>query len=304
MKKSILITGGSGLLAVNWALIAREQYSVTLGLHNRRVSMNGVTSLPIDMGSDGNLRDTISSINPDLVIHTAGLTNVEDCEARPDLAKYINVDLAGNVASVCNLLHIPLVHISTDHLFAGDTGMTYENHPVAPQNVYGRTKADAESRVLETHDQSLVIRTNFFGWGPSYRWSFSDNIIGALREKREVALFRDVYFTPILIEKLVHAVHELVDRKATGIFHVVGDERISKYKFGLKIAEQFHLNKDLIKMSNLSEQRDLVRRPLDMSLSNEKACHFLGRKLGDVKEHLERLLDQDELGIVREVRIL
>lgn len=302
MKETILITGGSGLLALNWALATRDRYAVTLGVHTRKVSLAEVEARHLELESVDHLHRVFETVQPLIVIHTAGLTNVEECEAKPDLAQHVNVDLASNVAQACAPLGLPLVHISTDHLFSGESPWVTEVHPVSPQNVYGRTKAEAEARVLEAHPQALVVRTNFYGWGPSYRHSFSDVIIEALRKGKELTLFQDVFYTPILIEALVHTVYDLTDRKAGGIFHVVGDERISKYQFGLKVAEKFQLDSSLIKAGSLAYNTGLVRRPLDMSLANQKTCDLLGRKLGGVTEHLTRLHQQEQLGLAREVQ--
>lgn len=304
MRATVLITGGSGLLALNWALAIRKRYSVTLGLHERDVSLAGVQTRQIDLESVDHLVRAFEAVQPQIVIHTAGFTSIEECEARPDMAQHINVELTANVAQACAELGLPLVHISTDHLFSGEASLVDENHPIAPKNVYGRTKAEAEIRVLEAYAQALVIRTNFYGWGPSYRRSFSDVVIEALSSGKELALFKDVFYTPILIEAATRAAHDLIDLRASGIFHVVGDERISKYEFGLKIAEEFNLDSSLINPGFLTDQASLVQRPHDMSLSNQKACNMLGRKLGGVDEGIARLHQQEQNGLAREIQKL
>ena len=292
MVKRILITGGSGLLGLNWAIVCKDISGVTLGLHTRQVELKGVDYCSLQLDTVDALAATLEKIKPDLVVHTAGMTNVEQCEANPGLARHANVVLAENVATACAALDISLVHISTDHLFAGDEQMVDETHPVAPQNVYGRTKAAAEQSVLQRHPRALIIRSNFYGWGPPYRRSFSDFIIDSLRTGKRVSLFRDVYYTPILIESLVQAVHELIDRKASGIFHVVGNERISKYQFGIKVADVFGLDKSFISENDIADQHALVRRPKDMSLSGQKARSLLGKQLGGVDEHLHIMRNQ------------
>ena len=304
MKKAVLITGGSGLLALNWAMAIRDRYSVTLCLHNRRTSLAGIDALQIDLESINHLVCAFETIQPQIVIHAAGCTSVEECEAKPDLARHVNVDLAVNVAKVCAKLDVPLVHISTDHLFSGDTALADEMHQTAPRNIYGQTKAEAELRVLEAHAQALVIRTNFYGWGPSYRASFSDVVLEALRSGKGMTLFKDVFYTPILIEVVVRAVHDLIALRASGIFHVAGDERISKYEFGLKIAKGFNLASDRILAGFLADRPQLVRRPYDMSLSTQKICRVLGRDLGGVDEHIARLYQQEQDGFARELRCL
>lgn len=304
MNSTILITGGSGLLALNWALTVRDRYSVILGLHEREISLAGVEGRRIDLESVNHLMRTLEAVQPQTVIHTACLTSVEACEAKPDLAHHINVELAVNVAQACAKLGLPLVHISTDHLFSGEASLVDETHPVMPINAYGRTKAEAESRVLEAHPQAIVMRTNFYGWGTSYRRSFSDVIIETLQAGKKLTLFKDVFYTPILIEAATQAVHELINLEACGIFHVVGDERISKYEFGLMIAKEFNLDSSLIRPGLLSDQASLVQRPYDMSLANQKICNLLGRKLGGVDEHIARLRQQKQNGLTQEIQKL
>lgn len=304
MKQRILITGGSGLLALNWALAIRDRYSVTLGLHEREIVLAGVQARGISLESVDSLVRVFETMQLQAVIHTAGLTSVEKCEAEPDLAKRINVELAVNVAKACAKLGLPMLHISTDHLFTGVASLVEETYLVQPINVYGQTKAEAETRVLEAHPMAMVIRTNFYGWGTSYRRSFSDVVIEALRAGKELTLFQDVFYTPILVETAVQAAHDLIDLKASGIFHVVGDERISKYEFGLKIAKEFNLDASLIKPGYITDQASLVQRPQDMSLSNQKICKLLGRKLGDVGEHILMLHHQEQNGLAQELQKL
>lgn len=301
MKPKILITGGSGLLALNWALAVRESYDVTLGLHERIVTLTGIQTRRIDLDSVDALVRFFETEATDIVIHTAGLTSVEKCESELALARHINVDLASNVAEACAKLSLPMVHISTDHLFSGETALVDETCPVQPINNYGLTKAEAEIRVMEAHAKALVIRTNFYCWGPRYRHSFSDIIIDALRSGREMTLFRDVYYTPILAESVAKAAHELLDLKVSGIINVVGEDRISKHEFGLGIAHKFGLDATLIKSGCFSDQTSLVQRPHDMSLSNQKVRSLLGRSLGGVAEHIDRLRQQEICGLAKEI---
>jgi len=304
MDQRILITGGSGLLAVNWAMAVRERYEVTLGLHSKNIVLGGVNCLSINLESVEQLSQTMSIIKPDVVIHAAGLTSIERCELEPDLARHVNTELAENVAKVCARLELPLVYISTDHLFAGADTLVLENQPVAPVNIYGRSKAEAENRVRNICPQALMIRTNFFGWGTSYRQSFSDIVINGLLAGKELTLFQDVLYTPILAETLALAVHDLVEHKESGVFNIVGDERVSKYDFGMRLAEQFGLNHSLIKPGLIIQRPSLVKRPLDMSLSNQKIVSILNRKLGGVVQHIARLHQQEQLGQAQELKTL
>jgi dTDP-4-dehydrorhamnose reductase len=304
MKQRILITGGSGLLALNWAQAINDRYSVVLGLHKRLIDVWGARTQQIDFKSVDHIVRWIEENSPQLVIHAAGLTSVDLCESDPQLAHHLNVTLAVNVAKACVITGAGLVHISTDHLFSGKDSFVDENQPVAPINVYGRTKAEAEYRVLEVNPKSLVIRTNFYGWGTSYRHSFSDIVINALRAGQNLTLFEDVFYTPILVETLALAVDDLIDVNACGVFNVVGDERISKNGFGLMVAQEFGLEFGDVRTGLFSDQKNLVHRPRDMSLSNQKVCNLLGRRLGNVREHLAILHQQETNGFAQKLRTL
>jgi dTDP-4-dehydrorhamnose reductase len=304
MKEDILITGGSGLLALNWALAVREKFNVTLGLHDRKINLKDTRSILLDLDSKESLTRALEALQPQLVIHAAGLTSIEQCEANPILAKYINVDLTKNLAIVCAKLNIPMVYISTDHLFSGNESLVHEDCPVSPVNVYAKTKAEAETCILDSDPETLIIRTNFYGWGTSYRHSFSDIIINNLRAHKKIILFKDIYYTPLLIKTLVHIVHELVQRKFTGIFNVVGDDRISKYDFGLNLAKVFNLDFGLIYPGKKSDCPSLVERPFDISLSNQKVSECLNKKIGGLDQHILMLKAQEEKGLKGELTVL
>jgi dTDP-4-dehydrorhamnose reductase len=214
------------------------------------------------------------------------------------------VDAAANVARSCAARQIKLVHISTDHIFTGTQRLLDESAIPAPVNVYALTKVDAEQTVAKICPSALIVRTNYYGWGPSYRRSFSDVIIDALRHGRTITLFEDVFFTPILVDVLIETIHSLVDRDAVGIYNVVGDERLSKYQFGLNIAHRFGLGADVLKAGKIGDARSLVRRPRDMSLCNQKLRAALGTDLGGTKEHLSRLAIEEHSARVQELQRL
>ncbi|MDA0330151.1 MAG: sugar nucleotide-binding protein [Gemmatimonadetes bacterium] len=304
MTSPIFITGGSGLLGLNWAAHLRELGTVTLGLHRREVALSGTHSVPCDLDTVDAAMRTLAEAEPALVVHAAGLTSVEQCEADPQLARHVNVSLAANVARATARLGVPLIHVSTDHLYDGARPLADEETPLMPLNEYGRTKAQAEADVLEAHPDALVVRTNFYGWGTGYRHSFSDTVIGMLRSGDPVTLFQDVYYTPIHLEAQRTAIFDLIARGVSGVVNVVGDERLSKYAFGMKVADRFGLDESLIRAGRITEQVGLVRRPHDMSLSNGRARTLLGRSLGDVDAHLTLLKQQEEAGLAEELREL
>ncbi|MEY4861418.1 MAG: hypothetical protein RL059_1117 [Bacteroidota bacterium] len=303
-QPNIFLTGGSGLLAVNWFYSKKNDFNFYLGLNERIIDPSGSRAILIDFSSEESLIKQLEEVRPSVVVHTASLTSVEKCENNPELAYYVNVELSKMVAKVTKLLDIPMVHISTDHLFDGISSYMSELEPTNGINVYGKTKALAEKHVGEINSESLIIRSNFYGWGTSYRKSFSDYIINSLRNNHELNLFDDVHYTPILAEYLIQTVHDLLERRAKGTYNVVSDDRISKYEFGILIADEFELDKSLIHRASLASQVNLVRRPADMSLSNRKVKELLGRNLGSVKQHIVQLRLQEDKEKTKEIQLL
>lgn len=292
----MVLTGGSGLLALNWACAMRDRWDVVLGTHLHNVDLKGVSSRRIDLGDPQCLESQLGQLSPDLVVHTAGLTDVDRCENAPELATLVNAKLAQNVAQVAARTGLGLIHISTDHLFAGNRGPYGECDVPCPLNEYGRSKLKGEELVQEACPQALVVRTNFFGWGHAGRQSFSDWIICSLRAGNAISLFDDVYFTPVLADVLAMAAHELAAAGSSGTFNLVGDDRVSKYEFGLRLAERFALPVELIRRDQLVHANLRAQRPRDMSLSNAKARSRLGRGLGSLDDYFEALRTQERQG--------
>ena len=303
MKKRLLITGGSGLLGTNWAISMRDKYSVTLLLHHKKSILSGVNS---SFGSLSSLDDCLSELTkhrPDIVIHAAGLANIEECESNLNLANEVNIDFAKNIAIACNQKNIKLVHISTDHLFRGDQEFSNEEHPTNPVNNYARTKLMGEQAVISNNKDALIIRSNFFGWGTKYRESLSDFILNKLRNNEQVDLFSDVFFTPILIDELAKRTEQLIDSNSGGIFNVVSNERISKYDFGIKLANGFDLNAELINQISISDKLNLVKRPNDLSLSNKKLCDLLKCKIPSIDEQILILKNQESDNTIKQANL-
>ena len=162
-----------------------------------------------------------------------------------------------------------------------------------PVNNYAKSKLLGEQEVLENCKDALVIRTNFYGWGTKYRQSFSDFILNKLKNNEQVDLFSDVFFTPILIDELSKRTHQLIDAGAIGVFNVVSSERVSKYEFGIKLANCFNLDVSLINAVSISHKSDLVKRPKDMSLSNNKLCQTLNCKISSISKQIQILKQQE-----------
>ena len=267
MRKKILFLGGSSLLAHSWCNQLHDKEHIIIGLNNRKSELDGFNSVKIDFS---NLKNQIEKLKIDIIINCIGYTSVENCEINPEKAFEINRNLPFLLSKLSKELAIKLVHISTDHLFDGSSKMNNELIKPNPLNCYAKSKYEGELMVIKTDPNALIIRTNFFGFGPTYKKSFSDYIIDELTHKNELNLFSDVFYTPILVSDLSRAIEKLIQKNCIGVYNICSNERISKYEFGLKICDEFSFNKKLISEVSIKERNDLVDRPTEMSLSNKK----------------------------------
>lgn len=283
-------------MGINVAYLAKNNFNVAGCYKESSISMEGVKAIKLDLRDALNMEAVIREVQPDLILHTAALANVDHCEADPVVARELNVTIAKNLAEFSNSVGCKFVHISTDQLFDGQDPWRTEIDHASPLNVYGVTKLAAEGAVMNACPNALVVRTNFFGWGNSKRKSFSDWILNGLESGQKLNMFTDVFYTPILINDLADVIFELVDLGATGIYNVCGSDRLSKHEFGLRLAEVFGYSTENINESKVADVSLLAKRPSDMSLNCEKAESLLGLKMPSVSAGLDRLKDLRELG--------
>jgi len=301
--KKTLFLGSSSLLAFGWCLPLKNKDQIVLGVHDKDPELEGFDLTIIDLA---NLKEQLKNLNIGLIINCIGYTNIENCENNPEKAIKINTEYAGLIAKVASELMIKLVHISTDHLFDGKGEKYDEKAEKKPLNIYAKTKSDAENIILKYNQEALVIRTNFFCWGPSYRKSFTDFIIENLQKGINVSLFSDVKFTPILVSELANAIFKLVEKRCKGIYNIVSSESISKLNFGLKIANEFNFNSALIKPTLITNQKSLVKRPINMTLSSQKLnmegifIKSLDQQIRDLKNQRKRVIPYGRQNISKE----
>ena len=285
----LFITGISGLLGLNVALAARGTFEVAGCYLTHPVATPGLTVYAADARDPEAMNRVFALARPDIVIHAVGLSSVDGCENDPDIAYQVNVGAAREVARVARSRGARLVHISTDHLFDGERSWRTEDDPLAPLNVYAKTKGEAEHAVLREHPGALVVRTNFYGWGTSVRVSFSDWVLRGLSEGHPLTMFEDVHFTPILVNDLAESLFSLVKTGASGIIHVAGGERVSKYEYAMLAAEVFGLGADCVRAVPADSVVLRAPRPRDMSLACRRAEGILGRPMPSLREGLLRL---------------
>jgi len=144
----LLITGGAGLLGLNWALHRRSIDEVHVTLYRRNIVIEGVHSHVVDLGNAAAVANLIDEVCPDVIVHTAGMTDVDGCQIDPTKSYFENFETAKILAKYCNESAVKLVHISTDHLSDGTKPLVCETDEIGPLNVYAMHKADAEKAIL------------------------------------------------------------------------------------------------------------------------------------------------------------
>jgi dTDP-4-dehydrorhamnose reductase len=285
----MLISGVSGLLGLNAALEWNERFEVAGYYLSHPIVLPRIRTSRLDVEDRPSLVESIRLFRPDFILHTAGLTNVDRCQLDPSLAHRLNVEVTRNIAEAAQATGARLVHISTDHLFAGDRQFCDENTEPHPVNVYAQTKLEAERVVQQLCADALIVRTNFIGWGSSVRASFTDWILTSLQQGKTLNMFTDVFITPILINDLLDCIVELLNLNVSGILNVAGSERVSKYEVGLRTARLFDYDPGQIRPTSVEEFPFAAPRPRDMSLSTDRVASFLGRSMPDLSAGLRRL---------------
>jgi dTDP-4-dehydrorhamnose reductase len=286
-----LVTGASGLLGhalCNY--LAGSGGRRVVGISKAHpVDVQGIEEVRMDLTAPGTLGAAILRHRPDVVVHAAGLTSVDQCEENEALANRLHVGLSREMAKACAETSAKPVLISTDHLWDGSKPLVAEDEPVKPINAYGRTKAQGEIAALENDPDALVVRTNFFGHGRPWRQSLSDWIISRLDRNQPVRAFADVFFTPISLPYLCRSIEALVTKEVSGIFHVAGADRVSKLAFAQKVAEEFRGSSSLIEAGEVGDAGLQAPRPKDMSLSTAKVSALLGHPMPKLSESISGL---------------
>lgn len=297
MSSRLFITGISGLLGLNAAVRWRGEHAVGGVYLSHPVQIDGVDARPVDLLDADAVRARILESRPSLVVHAAGFTSVDGCEQAPEQARRVHEEATRTVAEATRDAGAGLIHISTDHLFAGTHEMADEDTVPAPLNVYAATKLAAERAVAASGADALMVRTNFYGWGTSRRVSLTDWILAGLETGTRREMFTDVFFTPIQINDLCDAMMALWQSGARGVVNVVGRERLSKYDFGVRVADEFGFDRDLIVPRSVESFPFSAPRPRDMSLSSRKASAALGREMPDAGAGLRRLAAERAAGL-------
>jgi dTDP-4-dehydrorhamnose reductase len=278
----IFITGGSGLLGSKIAEIALGKYEVYAGYCRNKPELG--EPVKFDLAKDSDL-EVIQKMKPEVIIHTAALTNVDECESNKALAYELNVEGTKRLVELAKDVGAFFVYVSTDYVFPGDNGRYKEEDKPNPINYYGHTKL-----LGEKYCDCIVRPCVIYGAKPaSGNVNFALWIINKVRNGEEVKIVTDQFITPTLNTSLAKMLLEISERRLKGIFHMSGATRVSRHEFALRIADTFGLDKNLVIPSRMDEMAWLAKRPKDSSLDTSKASRYLKEKPLDLDMALEIL---------------
>lgn len=298
----ILITGASGLLGLNLALDAAAAHEV-FAVDRGTLASAPFQLIKADLLDPAAVRRVLDQSKPEAVIHCAALANLDACEADPDLARQLNVELPARLADACARRKIRLVHISTDAVFDGQKDGIYTEHDMPnPIGVYSQTKLEGERGVLQMNPLAIVARVNFYGWSLSGKRSLAEFFVNNLSAGKTVNGFTDVIFCPMLVNDLGKILLEMLEKSLHGLYHVVGPQAMSKYQFGVEIARKFGLRESQISPQSVDKSSLTARRSHNLWLSTHKLSTDLGHSLPAFSTGLDEFYIQRQQGYPQKIR--
>ena len=285
----LVVTGASGLLGACALKAAAELGWEAVGLCHRHVIRDPVLKIAqVDLTDASASRRLLLDLRPGIILHCAAATNVDWCEDHPEQAQAINVQASAVLAEIASTLDAQLLYVSTDSVFAGDRGGYAETCNPAPVNVYANSKLAGERATLESNPSAIVARVSIYGWNAQDKQSLAEWVLRRLEEGNQVPGFTDIFFTPILVNDLVPILFAMLQERLTGLYHVTGAERISKFEFARKVAATFGFDPEQVTPCRVNDTKLKARRPLDISLNTRKIQDALGRSMPDVDSGLRR----------------
>lgn len=283
----IFITGGGGLLGSKLAeLSLKEGYEVYSG-YSHNLPEKGAP-VRFDLTVDSSIRKAIDLVRPEVIFHTAALTDVDKCEAERDLACQINTRGTKLLAEAAKNTEAFLIYISTDYVFDGNRGMYKENDVTNPISHYGYTKLLGE-KYAECVTRTCVI----YGSRPaSGKVNFALWIIENLQKGKGIKIVTDQYISPTLNTNLARMLLDVGDKRTGGTYHLAGAERISRYDYACRLADVFGMDKSLISTSKMADIGWRAKRPMDSSMDVSKAVQLLREKPWNIDKSLRILREE------------
>jgi len=291
--KKILITGSNGLLGQSLLdlFLQDEEYeiiAVSRG-ENRYPETKGYEYFSIDVTNKGELRDLILNNQPDCIINTAAMTQVDACEDDKEGCDALNVVLVENLVAISEKIKAKLIHISTDFIFDGKKGHYKETDAPNPLSYYGLSKLKSEEVIKQSSIDYTILRT-ILVYGKVHDMSRNNIVLWVckmLTEKKEITIVDDQFRMPTYVRDLALACKLSIEKEVCGVFNVSSNTLLSIYEIARHIAEVFELDTSFIKPISTGTLNQKAPRPAKTGFNLEKTEKVLGVKFKSFKEDLQ-----------------
>ena len=264
----ILVTGANGMLGQDLCPILEDEGHevIETDIHN------------LDITNEQEVIETFLDIEPDIVIHCAAYTNVDEAEKDIETARKINVLGTENIAKISAKLDIAMVYISTDYVFDGNNTKPYLPTDITnPQNNYGLTKLEGEKAVQKHCKKYFIVRTSWL-YG-IYGKNFVETML-SLKDKPELKVVDDQIGCPTWTIELSNGISKIIETEDYGIYHICGSGQTSWYNFAKKIFEFSGVKVNLIPCTTKEFPRP-AKRPSYSVMENNKICRKWEEALKD-----------------------
>ncbi|MHC2993554.1 dTDP-4-dehydrorhamnose reductase [Pontibacter sp. HJ8] len=281
--KKILITGSNGLLGQKLAALLLPRTDVELLATSRGENKLAEVfpTLPfasMDVTNRVQVEEVVSRFKPTHIIHTAAMTNVDQCETDQEGALKLNRDAVAYLVEACERHDVHLVHLSTDFIFDGESGPYDEEAVANPISFYGETKLMAEEIVKKAKCKWAILRTVLV-YGVVHDYGRSNIVLwvrDSLRAGKVLKVVDDQFRTPTLAEDLAMGCWLVVEQDAEGIYNISGNEMLTPYQMALIVADFFKLDNSLIDKADASTFSQPAKRPPRTGFIITKAENMLG----------------------------
>jgi dTDP-4-dehydrorhamnose reductase len=280
--KKVLVTGSNGLLGQKITERVLQTKDVELIATskgaNRFPVKDGYTYMELDITDETQLGEVIKSCNPDVVINTAAMTNVDSCEKDKALCRLLNVEALKYLIRICEEQHIHLIHLSTDFIFDGESGPYTEEAEPHPLSYYGNSKLEGENLIRKSSCKWTILRT-IIVYGIVDDMSRTNIVLwakSALEKGETLNVVNDQWRMPTLAEDLAECCLLVAKKGASGIYNASGKDMMSILELVEHVADFWNLNKSLIKPISADTLNQAAKRPKRTGFILDKAMRDLG----------------------------
>jgi dTDP-4-dehydrorhamnose reductase len=282
-KPKILITGANGLLGQKLVeqLVSSNTWEViATGRGPCRLSGTGYTYQVLDIENKQEVDDALLRIRPEVIIHGAAMTHVDECEKYQEACYSANVLATNYLVEAAEKVKSHFIFVSTDFIFSGLDGQNPYTEDAAPDpvNYYGQTKLDGEELLKRSTLKWAIARTVLV-YGLANDLSRSNIILwvkSSLEAGKQIQVVDDQVRTPTLAEDLAAGCILIAEQGATGVFNISGSELLTPYQMAMETADYFGLNKELIVRTDSTKFTQPARRPMKTGFVIQKAMEQLG----------------------------